>query len=257
MPVDNGRQISHVATPFETTEGAGVSVRRALPAEDLPYAAVDPFLLLDDFTTTPGGPGIPEHPHRGQEIITYVLEGKVKHSDSQGNRAIAHAGGLQRITAGAGIRHEEGPIEGEMDPVRGLQLWINMALADKTANPSYQNFETHQLPRETHDGSTVKTLVGEGSPTTLHNDMTYLDVDMDAGAEFNRDLSVEWQGFVYVLVGEAEFGANQRQAGSGTLLVLGQGSAFRAMAGNNGARFMLAAGQPHREPVRWRGPYVD
>ncbi len=257
MATGTTRPILHVTTPIETFEGAGVRVRRALPSQDFEYEDIDPFLLLDDFGTEPGGPNIPKHPHRGQEIITYVLDGKVQHADSEGNRAIAHAGGLQRIIAGRGIEHEEGPIEGEPDRVRGLQLWINLAQANKGVAPSYQNFEAEDFPIEKVDGASVKVLVGDGSPTELMTPLVYLDVTVPARTEFTRSIPEGYQGFAYLLEGAGTFGPDDRPAAAGELVVHGAGDEFRARAGEDGARFVLAAGMPHREPVRWRGPFVD
>ena len=257
MTAAKGRPIQSITTPVETMEGKGVAVRRALPSQHIPYSEVDPFLLLDDFTTEPGGAGIPEHPHRGQEIITYVLTGKVQHGDSTGNRAIAHAGGLQRITAGRGILHEEGPIEGEPDPVRGLQLWINMAHADKGADPGYQNLEAYEIPVEHAEGSTVHVLVGDGSPTQLHTPVFYLDVHMEPHAHFTREVPYSFQGFAYLLEGEGIFGCQRQPGHAGELLVLGPGSELEVMTTSIPVRFVLAGGKPHHEPVRWQGPFVD
>src|SRR5262245_36779674 len=104
------RSVERVAETQVVMEGAGVPVRRALPSRVATYNLVDPFLLLDHFRadTRAMEGGFPPHPHRGFEIVTYVVEGAAAHSDSEGNEGVVRAGGLQRITAGRGIWHGEG-----------------------------------------------------------------------------------------------------------------------------------------------------
>src|SRR5919202_957117 len=125
------REIALVADSFVVMEGAGVPVRRVLPSRTVPYRLVDPFLLLDHFKMEDFGNGesFPPHPHRGFEIITYMLRGSSSHSDSEGNQGTVRAGGLQRITTGRGIWHGEGGGGGAGGPVNGLQLWINLSQA--------------------------------------------------------------------------------------------------------------------------------
>src|SRR5438876_11309173 len=98
------REIALVADSFVVMGGAGVPVRRVLPSRTVPYQLVDPWLLLDHFKMESfGGGSFPPHPHRGFEIVTYMVEGTGSHSDSEGNEGTVSAGGLQRITAGRGI----------------------------------------------------------------------------------------------------------------------------------------------------------
>jgi quercetin 2,3-dioxygenase len=266
-----GRPIAHVAEASGTPEGAGAFVRRAIPLPNLGF--VDPFLLLDEFSVSPPA-GFPLHPHRGFEIITYLLEGGLAHGDSAGNRAVVGAGGLQKITAGRGMEHSETPAFPGTN--RGLQLWINLARAEKQIQPEYQEIQPNDVPVERQDGATVRLLAGEGSPIRLHTPLVYLDVTLDPAATFSRSLPAEWQGAVYVLSGAGSFGSNQAPGRTGQVLVFGpaadDGNTARA-AGTKGAeaedglhvtadpgeslRFALVAGRPHREPVRWFGPFVD
>jgi quercetin 2,3-dioxygenase len=252
------RTVQRVADTQVVLEGAGVPVRRALPSRTAPYASVDPFLLLDhvqaDSRTM--GEGFPPHPHRGFEIITYLLAGGAAHSDSEGNQGVVHAGGLQRITAGRGIWHGEGP-GGEPGPMEGLQLWINLPRRDKGIPPAYQGVEGARLPQARIGDATVKTLVGEGSPTTLHTPAVYYDVTVPAGGQTELPLPDGYQGFAYVLEGQGQLGENRQAVGAGQLAVLGQDGALPAGAGAEGLRFVLAAGTPYHEAPRWNGPYVD
>jgi redox-sensitive bicupin YhaK (pirin superfamily) len=254
------REAVLVADSYMVLEGAGVPIRRVLPSRAVPVGLVDPFLLLDHFKMEAfGGEGeaFPPHPHRGFEIVTYMIEGSSSHSDSEGNRGTVPAGGLQRITAGRGIWHGEGSGEGRAGPAEGLQLWINLARAQKGIPPGYQAVQPDEIPERTIGAARVRVLVGEGSPTRLQTPVLYYDVQLPPQGQATFDVPVGDQGFAYVLRGAGRFGRNRAAAGAGQLVVLGAGGAFAVQAGDEGVRFVLAAGRPHREPVYFNGPFVD
>lgn len=251
------RGLTAISQTQVVMEGAGVPVRRALPSNRVTYDLVDPFLLLDDFRAEQMDPeGFPSHPHRGFEIITYFLKGSGSHSDTMGTEAVVHAGGLQRITAGRGMWHGEGS-GGETGPVWGLQLWINLAQAQKQVEPSYQGVEATEIPTRQIGDATVRFLVGEGSPTRLLTPAIYQDVTLPAGGQAELSVPAGFQGFVYLLEGDASFGPQHQQVNTDQIAALGPGGALSVQSGPGGAHFVLAAGQPHRERVRWYGPYVD
>jgi redox-sensitive bicupin YhaK (pirin superfamily) len=253
------RKILYVADAFQTLEGDGVPIRRAIPSRAVQLGDVDPFLLLDDFEAPPvtqaGPSGFSQHPHRGFEIITYLLSGRIA-DEVEGEKAqLIEAGGLQRITAGSGTFHGGGQQEISKDPIHGLQIWINLAQADKKLKPDFQVFTPEQLPVKALKGASARILVGEGSPVTLHTQGTFVDFQMEAGAELDWELPASWRGYAYGLKGEGSLGGEKVKAAQ--IAVLGEGGALNAKAGPGGFRFLLAAGMPHREPIRWRGPYVD
>ena len=105
------RPVTRVVTAHSQTEGGGFVVRRPLPTPSFPHA--DPFLLIDEMGPVTYGPGealgAPDHPHRGFETVTYILEGEMEHEDSAGHRGALRAGDVQWMTAGAGIIHSEMP----------------------------------------------------------------------------------------------------------------------------------------------------
>ena len=253
------RAIAQVADSMVVMEGAGVPVRRVLPSRTIPVQRVDPFLLLDHFQMEDMGSGesFPPHPHRGFEIITYMLQGAGHHTDSEGNEGHVGSGGLQRITAGRGIWHGEGGGGGESGPVNGLQLWINLARAQKRIDPGYQAVQTEQIPERQVGDAQVRVLLGEGSPTQLHTPAMYYDVTLPANGTTELALPAEYQGFAYVLEGDAKLGTNQAQVRATQIAALGEGGPLHIQAGAQGARLAVAAGLPHREPVRFNGPYVD
>lgn len=254
------RSILSVVEPVDVVEGAGVMVHRALPSAEVPYERIDPFLLLAIFDTPDQhreDVGFPRHPHRGFEIITYLLKGAAGHADDLGNRSVVHGGGLQKITAGRGMWHEEGSVAGKREPTGGLQLWINLAQSQKGIPPEYQALEAPGVPVEEAGAATVRTLVGEPSPIHLHTPTIYLDVTLPSGGALRRTIPRDYQGFVYVRDGRGEFGSPTTEGWEGQLLLLGPGEDLSVRAPAGPVRFMLAAGKPHREPILWSDPFVD
>lgn len=252
------KQVKYVADSFVTLEGPGIPIRRAIPSRSVRLEDVDPMLLVDDFqmdSLPASEEGFGEHPHRGFEIITYALQGGAFDRTRDGHVHRVKEGGLQKITAGAGMAHGAGPSEAIEGPVHGLQLWINLAKKDKKVAPEYQVVDPSEIPEVRKPGSRTRVLVGPGSPTRLHTPALFLDVTVDAGSDFEWDIPAEYQGYAYVLEGKGKFGGHA--ATEGQIAVIGEGERFKATAGKTGLRFLLAVGTPHREPIRWSGPFVD
>ena len=260
-----GRPAKLVATAHTVLEGGGVPVTRALPSRETPYALVDPWLLLDEArmeSVTPGA--FPPHPHRGFEILTYVLEGTFNQVDQAGNSSgEVRTGGVLRTTAGSGMWHGEGPGSGPAGPLHGIQLWINLPRAQKQIPPSTQPVRAEEIPEQTSGDARVRVLVGEGSPTQLQTPAVYLDVTLPAGGATELAVPAGFQGFAYLLAGSGAFGSSGLDARERQVVVFGRAehaagaTAFPVRAGAGGVRFVLAAGQPIGETPRWYGPYVD
>lgn len=251
--------------PTATTDGMGASVKRLMPTRAL--FTVDPFLLMDHFAVKPPA-GFPPHPHRGFEIITYMLTGAFRHEDDAGNQGIIPAGGLQRITAGAGIVHAEMPATEDVN--EGIQLWINLPRSDKGVVPSYQDVAGDQLPTKRIDGAIVKTIVGDGSPVDIRRPMRYEDVTVFPGIQFQLSGIEGFQGLVYVLEGRGRFvfdtdssGQAPVEAGAGEALVFSQETirSIRIVAHEDSAssalRLIWFAGEPIGERPIFRGSFVD
>ena len=139
------REVEQVLSSHRQLEGAGFIVRRPLPAPGL--SALDPFLLIDEMGPIEYAPGeavgAPDHPHRGFETVTYVLEGEVIHEDSAGHRGAIKPGGVQWMTAGAGIVHSETPSAGVLEGggrVHGFQIWVNLPARLKMTRPRYRSW---------------------------------------------------------------------------------------------------------------------
>ncbi len=249
----NKRLVEGVIIPPEMEDGDGARVRRAIGSPRLSY--LDPFLLLDDFSIRPPA-GFPAHPHRGFEIITYVLEGEVHHADSAGNREVVLPGGLQKITAGSGIVHSEFP---GPDGGRGLQLWVNLGRADKGAEPAYRMLAPEEVPEVVEGPARLRLLAGEGTQVHFHLPVIYWDVTVEPDSTFRRTAPKGWTLFTYGLGGRGLFGTDQREGQAGEILIWGgDGEEMAVRAATEGElRFVVAAAPPLGEAIRRWGPFVD
>jgi quercetin 2,3-dioxygenase len=206
------REVSKVVQSHRQREGAGFIVRRPFPAQGL--ALVDPFLLLDEMGPAEYGPGeatgAPDHPHRGFETITYVLEGEFEHEDSAGHRGSLGPGDVQWMTAGAGIVHSEMPSQGIRERggrVHGFQIWVNLPARSKMMRPRYQEVPASRIPQATSgDGlASVRVVAGEalGARAVIETvtPIVYQDWSLQVGADVTVPLLPEQQALVYVFEG--------------------------------------------------------
>ncbi len=247
-----------------TSDGAGVKLTRVIGGPDLPD--LDPFLLLDEFGTDRAEDyiaGFPEHPHRGFETVTYMLDGRMRHRDNHGNEGLLTPGSVQWMTAGRGLIHSEMP-EQESGRMRGFQLWVNLPAREKMTPPRYQEFAPDRIPvKQVAEGISVKVIAGQvdglqGPISQPATDPLYFDITLDAGKTWQFDLPEGHNAFAYAFEGAATIGEGDEARALETqeLAVLGGGVRLRLRAGNQGARLILIAGRPLREPVVRHGPFV-
>ena len=234
--------------PGETVQhGTGVNSNRAFPTNNYPHN-LDPFVLFERFYIEPDT-GFPTHPHRGFEIVSYMLDGGMDHEDSLGVANTAREGEAMRITTGSGIEHAELPADGAA--CNGLQLWVNLPREEKDADPDYDDAEAEELPTEERDGATVTTVVGDGSPLDLRTPTEYLDVSVaDAWTWRMPD---DWSGFLYGVAGEGTVDGNAFAEGDVLPVTDGRDVDLRS---EDGFRVVAVSGRPHGEPIRQRGPFV-
>ncbi len=268
--VERVREPMSVVTAHRQHEGAGFIVRRPLPSAGLSVA--DPFLLIDEMGPVEYGPGeavgAPDHPHRGFETVTYVLDGEFEHEDSAGHRGTLRAGDVQWMTAGAGIVHSEMPsrrIRTEGGKVHGFQLWLNLPARLKMTRPRYQELSSARIPEgRTPDGrASVRVIAGEalGASAVIdtHTPIVLQDWSLEPEGDVTSALAAEQRGLVYVFEGTIRLGDGGRFVREGQLALLGEGDAvrLRGAPGDAGtARFLLLGGAPIGEPVARYGPFV-
>ncbi|XP_052174162.1 pirin-like protein [Diospyros lotus] len=238
-------------------EGDGAVVRRSVGRSELKY--LDPFLLLDEFAVSPPA-GFPDHPHRGFETVTYMLQGAFTHQDFAGHKGTIRTGDVQWMTAGRGIIHSEMPAgEGTQ---RGLQLWINLASRDKMIEPRYQELLCEDIPRAEEDGVEVRVIAGEAmgvrSPVYTRTPTMYLDFSMQPGAVLHQSIPQSWNSFAYIIEGEGVFGSiNSSPVSAHHILVLGPGDGLSVWnKSSTPVRFVLIGGEPLNEPLAQHGPFV-
>jgi len=247
-----------------TSDGAGVRLTRVIGGPSLPD--LDPFLLLDEFGTDRAEDyiaGFPEHPHRGFETVTYMLDGRMRHRDNHGNEGLLTPGSVQWMTAGRGLVHSEMP-EQESGQMRGFQLWVNLPARDKMTAPKYQEFAPGKIPVvQPAEGVQVKVIAGtvEGTAGPIAQPATdplYLDIALEADRAWTYSLPEGHNAFVYVFEGGLTVGEQDaaRDVARQELAVLGGGEQLHLSAGSDGARLILVAGRPLREPVMRHGPFV-
>jgi len=260
------RSVSQIVDAQETSDGAGVRLKRSIGTRELD--ALDPFLLLDEFGSDRADDylaGFPDHPHRGFETVTYMLAGSMRHQDHKGNRGDLVAGSVQWMTAGRGIVHSEMPQQKD-GLMRGFQLWVNLPAKDKMCEPRYQDIPPERIPEVSRpDGTRIRVIAGEaeGVPGAVNGIVTqplYLDVTLPPGLRFEQALPTGHTAFVYVFEGEATFGVTDGEPGTllrpSQLGVLAEGEGVAAATAGSPVRFLLLAAQPLREPVARSGPFV-
>ena len=262
------RQLQRVIEAINTSDGAGVRLRRSLGQN--PGARLDPFLMLDEFSSDNPGDyiaGFPAHPHRGFETVTYILDGHMLHEDHLGNRGDLKSGGVQWMTAGRGIVHSEMPQQ-EEGRMRGFQLWINLPANEKMKPAAYRDIQPPEIPvHRLADGGSVKVIAGafqaDGETTSgpirgLTTDATYLDVELPPGGKFAHAVNADYHAYVYPYEGSIVIdpGNTARALKLHHGGVLSPGEQIEIAAGDMGARFLLLAGKPLREPIAQYGPFV-
>jgi redox-sensitive bicupin YhaK (pirin superfamily) len=275
------RKIRKAFKSVPTIEGAGVHLKRAFGFSEVPM--FDPFLLLDDFRSDVPEqylPGFPWHPHRGIETITYMLEGKVEHGDSMGNKGVINPGSVQWMTAGSGIIHQEMPKGDRRGVMGGFQLWANLPRTHKMIDPRYRGIEAADIPDvELKNGVKIKIICGTVTDTRgpikdIVIDPEYLDISVPAHTTYSHPTKKDHTVFAYVIDGNGYFcqekdpftyemrGKNyfdlQREplAGDGTLLLFEEGNELIISTENDSIRLLLVSGKPIHEPVAWYGPIV-
>jgi len=257
------RTVARLITGQPTSDGAGVRLTRIIGTAALPD--LDPFLMLDEFGSNEASDyiaGFPDHPHRGFETVTYMLAGRMRHRDNQGNSGLLLPGGAQWMTAGRGIVHSEMP-EQEEGLMRGFQLWVNLPARDKMTAPRYQDIEPDRIPEVTmQDGTRVRVVAGtvngkQGPVSAVATDPIYLDVALAPGGRFEHELPAGHAAFAYVYEGAVAIGAPPAgtAVAHGRLAVLSPGRRV-AVTATAAARFILVAGRPLGEPVVKYGPFV-
>jgi len=249
----------------------GLNILEPLPSARIPYAMVDPYILVHEGVvriTREQASQDTKHQHRGFDNLWYAISGSSSTGHNTGpggamERARLEPGSLLKLRTGRGVWHAEGIGQDELEEgkegteMRSLLFWVNLARKDKDAEPSAQLVQPRDVPVRRDGDAIVRVLVGEGSPVELGTPGLILDVELPKGGSFTTPIPSGFNAFVYVLDGEAAFGANRSRAGRSQIAVLGPGSAIAVEGAEPGTRFVLMAGKPYGETPVFNGPFVD
>lgn len=265
----NNRKATQIVRGQHAVDGAGVRLRRVLGAETIPD--FDPFLMLDGFDSTDPKDyikGFPWHPHRGIETITYLVKGRIEHGDSLGNKGTIYDQECQWMTAGSGIIHQEMPKASER--MLGCQLWVNLPAKDKMTEPAYGDITQDKIVVTTEENAVVRILAGsykgkQGIFEGKYVKVTYLDIDLAPNTTWTYTETPNNETlFTYLLDGTLAVDEQLSDFEEKSCAVLFRptnpdeetNDAVVVRSGNQGARFVLLAAKPLREPVAWGGPIV-
>ncbi len=265
------RSIKLVIKSNETPEGDGFVVHRSFPSGSI--RNLDPFLLLDEMGPLDLLPyeskGFPEHPHRGFVTVTYMLEGRFEHKDSQGNSGKLGPGDVQWMTAGSGLVHSEMP-EKEFSKtggrLHGFQLWINLRKTDKWIKPDYQDVPSTRIPQVSTPDGKVSARVIAGNyldAKAVINTLTpilYLHFTLQPGGQVVQSVPENYNAFAYVIGGEGLFGKDKTAVGEKNLIVFENDGEIISIRELDDAKspldVLLIAGMPLNEPIVQYGPFV-
>lgn len=267
------RPVQRIVSAPKFLEGEGFEVRRAF--SDLDLSLADPFLLLDHLGAVEYSPGeakgAPDHPHRGFETVTYMMDGELEHRDSNGGGGLITDGATQWMTAGAGIVHSEMPTglllkKGGL--FHGVQLWVNLPKSQKWSPPQYQDLDADSsvLLASDDGGATVRLIAGDMAghkgPGSTRTPITYAHVSISPGARLQVPWPTNYNALVYVMAGSGGVGPDRQPIKEGQLAVFGEGeqvSIYSDSSQDNGLPQMealLLGGLPIREQIAWYGPFV-
>lgn len=261
------RSVTRILDSQRTVEGGGFVVRRPFPTRTLD--SFDPFLLLDEMGPVDYAPGeavgAPDHPHRGFETVTYMLEGTFEHKDSRGHSGAISAGDVQWMTAGSGVVHSEMPsveIRRDGGKIHGFQLWVNLPRIDKMMTPRYQEVPGNSIPHVESDGVSVRVIAGEAMGASAVIDtrtpIIYLHYTLSPGTRVEQPVSAGLEVFAYIVSGAGTFGHEQSPAGEGQMVIFasdGDSVSFQADPKQT-LELLLLGGVPLREPIARYGPFV-
>jgi len=263
------RTVSNVISAKTTLEGEGFVVHRSFPNYNV--REFDPFLLLDEMgpiTLSPGdAKGAPDHPHRGFETVTYMIDGIFEHKDSHGNSGKLGPGDVQWMTAGSGVIHSEMP-EREFlrkgGRLHGFQLWVNLPKKDKMIKPHYQDVPAQKIPVVQKDGVTVRVIAGESMGKHAIIDtktpIMYLHYTIQPGVKMIQKVPSDYNAFAYVIDGEGLFGADARSAGKEQAVFFEKNGEELVISASKDSTspldVLVIGGIPLGEPVARYGPFV-
>jgi hypothetical protein len=234
----------------QSVELGGMPVRRLLPARE--RQMIGPFIFLDHFgpAAFPAGHGVDirPHPHIGLATVTWLFEGELMHRDSLGYAQVIRPGDVNWMTAGRGIVHSERTPQASRaagSRIHGMQCWVALPRDAEEIEPAFHHVGARDIPGVSEDGVSWRIIAGRfhdlQSPVEIFSPMTYVSVDLVAGAQMQLPLAPgEWA--IYLVSGKASL--DGQALPTGQLALLPPGIARAALEATMPARLMLLGGEP-------------
>ncbi|MDN3552161.1 pirin family protein [Halomonas almeriensis] len=254
------RQVIQRRSANPSRDGDGVAIQRLHDFS----GAIDPFLMLDELVAAPGDNaigGFPPHPHRGIQTLTYVLHGGLRHEDHLGHHSSIRAGAAQWMHTGRGIIHGETPFTDEQG-LHAFQIWVNLASSDKLSEPIYRDVQPDEMPRHRDQGAELTALGGnwvidpetrlEGPLDALAGQGAMAELTLETGSSLTLANSATT---LLALVFQGSLTASGTLLPKGEMAIFGPGDSLE-LSGQDDARALLLAGEPHGEPIAHYGPFV-
>ena len=260
------RSLARVIPAVATLEGGGFLVHRPVPTRAVEQ--VDPFLLIDELGPVQIEPGkalgAPDHPHKGFEVITYVLHGDNEHRDSHGNRGRLRDGDVQYMAAGSGLVHAEMPSEEFLrdgGPQHGFQIWVNLPRAKKTMTPRYRDFAASDVPvAHPVNGADVRVIAGDAfgvhGPVRTETPWTYLHVTLAPGARLDYPVARGMTATIYLFEGTGKIGTRELTRGDYAIFADDGDTIGIENTGGGALQALYLCAQPIGEPIARYGPFV-
>ncbi len=263
------RTLQQLITPTPTMDGAGVRLSRSIGKT--PSFRLDPFLMLDEFSSSNPDEyiaGFPDHPHRGFETVTYMLNGNMLHRDHLGNQGELKGGGAQWMTAGRGIIHSEIPQQ-ESGRMRGFQLWLNLPAKEKMKPAAYRDIRPEEIPEmDLPNGGKIRAVAGNaeiagqvlsGPIQGGTTEPLFWDISLPSGARFTHAVPLGHTAFIYTYEGRVSIEEGTAQGRLIMQQVVGElsdGDSVAVSTLDQPAAFLLVAAKPLHEPIAQYGPFV-
>ncbi len=253
-------EIKKIIKPILASDGAGVKLKRSIGVEPDYF---DPFLMLDEFGSEDKEDyigGFPAHPHRGIETVTYMLKGEFEHEDSTGAKGKMKSGDVQWMKTGSGIIHSEMPAMSE-GRLHGFQLWVNMPAKEKMNKPDYIYIDSEKMQTFGDKDKFVKVVAGkfdnaEGPVIGHSREPIYFDIELKKDKEFNYELPLTHNSFIYLIEGEIKIGEKTHdKVENSTLILLSRDEHLKVISLTK-AKFLLISGKPIGEQIARGGPFV-
>ncbi|KAF8610508.1 hypothetical protein BDV93DRAFT_601507 [Ceratobasidium sp. AG-I] len=259
------RQVAKVIQAVETPEGSGATVLRTIGGSEL--ETLDPFLMLDHFVADHEKAAFPDHPHRGQATVTYMLQGSSQHEDSTGNLGTLHAGDVQWMVAGRGVKHAEMPMyQPELDIPIGLQLWIDLPTESKMMAPTYRDLRAADIPLVSPDQNSdveIRIITGSSCNTTVPvpsvGGCWYLHIKLrNNQSSLKQELPPGMTSFIYVIKGKLRVAQSEPipQHTAAILSTNADEDHVNICATDDNTEIILVAAEPLNQPVARFGPFV-